>query len=114
MAIALTRLAFGSPLYIVADTFGVGVSTIHKIVLEFCHALKKHCRDVFIRWPSPSRFKDISQQFEALHGIPYIVGTIDGSHIPIIAPAQHAADYYYRKGFHSVLLQGIVDSSCCF
>ena len=114
MAIALTRLASGSPLYIVADTFGVGVSIVQKIVLEFCHALKKHCQDVFIRWPSPSRFKDISQRFEALHEIPYIVGAIDGSHIPIIALAQHAPDYYCRKGFHLVLLQGIVDSSCCF
>ena len=87
VAIALTRLASGSPLYIVADTFGVGVSTVHKIVLEFCHVLKKHCRDVFIRWPSPSRFKDISERFEALHGIPYIVRAIDGSHIPITASA---------------------------
>ena len=114
VAIALTRLASKSPLYIVVDTFGVGVSTVHKIILEFCHALEKHCRDVFIRWPSSSRFKDISQRFEALHEIPYIVGAIDGSHIPIIAPAQHAPDYYCRKSFHSVLLQGIVDSSCCF
>ena len=38
VAIALTRLASGSPLYIIADTFGVGVSTVHKIVLEFFHA----------------------------------------------------------------------------
>ena len=100
-------------MYTIADTFGVGVSIVHKIVLELCHVLKKHCRDVFIRWPSPSCFKDISQCLEALHGIRYIVGAIDGSHIPIIASIQHAADYY-RKGFHSVLLQGIVDSSCCF
>ena len=56
----------------------------------------------------------ISENFEALHGIPYVVGAIDGSHIPIIAPEHHAADYYYRKIFHSVLLQVVVDHSCCF
>ena len=39
----------------------------------------------------------------------YIARAIDGSYIPIIAPIEHAVDYYCRKGFHSVLLQGIVD-----
>ena len=114
VAIAITRLASGSPLYIIADSFRVGVSSVHGIVLEFCQALKETCRDVFIRWPSPSQMLAISENFEALHGIPYVVGAIDGSHIPIIAPEQHAADYYCRKGFHSVLLQAVVDHSCCF
>jgi hypothetical protein len=82
--------------------------------LEFCQALKETCRSVFIRWPSSSQKQAISENFEALHGIPYIVGVIDGSHISIIAPEQHVADYYCRKEFHSVLLQAVVDHSCCF
>ena len=114
VAIAITRLASGSPLYIIVDSFRVGVSSVHGIVLEFCQALKETCRDVFIRWPSPSQMQAISENFEALHGIPYVVGAIDGSHIPIIAPEEHDADYYCRKGFHSVLLQAVVDSSVVF
>ena len=39
---------------------------------------------------------------------------MDGSHIPIIAPEEHAVDYYCRKIFHSLLLQAVVDHSCCF
>lgn len=35
VAIAITRLASGSPLYIIADSYRVGVSTVHVIVLEF-------------------------------------------------------------------------------
>ena len=58
--------------------------------------------------------RDISSKFQSLHGIPWIAGAIDGSHIPIISSSEHAADYYNRKGFHSVLLQGVVDHSCCF
>jgi len=56
----------------------------------------------------------ISENFEALHKIPSIVEAIDGSHIPIIALQEYASDYFSRKGFYSVLLQGIVDRSCCF
>lgn len=36
-----------------------------------------------------------------------IVGIIDGSHIPIKAPKQNPASYVNRKGYHSVILQGV-------
>ena len=39
---------------------------------------------------------------------------MDGSHITIIAPRLHAPDYYNRKGFHSVLMQGVVSAKCLF
>ena len=58
--------------------------------------------------------KQITLEFESLHGIPYILGAIDGSHIPIIAPSIDHASYYCRKGFYSVLLQGVVNSQCKF
>ncbi len=41
--------------------------------------------------------------------IPYVFGTIDHSHIPIIAPPNDLAFYYCRKWFYSVLIQGVVD-----
>ena len=48
VAIAITRLASGSSLYIIADTYKVGISTIHAIVLDFCHALNFFCKNSFI------------------------------------------------------------------
>jgi hypothetical protein len=53
-------------------------------------------------------------EFEVLHQIPHIVGVVNGSHIPIVAPSIYAPDYYNCKGFHSVLLQGVVTSKCIF
>ncbi len=35
--------------------------------------------------------------------IPYVLGTIDRSHIPIIAPLNDLAFYYCRKGFYFAL-----------
>jgi hypothetical protein len=52
-----------------------------------------------------SRMRDISKKFEALHGIPYVVGAIDRNHIPIVAPSEHITEYYNRKGFLLVLPQ---------
>ena len=39
---------------------------------------------------------------------------MDGSHIPIIAPPVNAKDYYNRKSFHSISLQGVVNHQCKF
>ena len=58
--------------------------------------------------------KRYAQEFQDLHQIPYVVGAVDGSHIPIVAPRLYAPDYYNRKGFHSVLLQGVVSAKCLF
>ena len=58
--------------------------------------------------------KKIIAEFEALHGIPLIIGAIDDSHIPIIAPIHDPVSYYCRKGFYSCLLQGVVDSKYKF
>lgn len=40
-----------------------------------------------------------------------LLGAIDGTHIPIIAPKELPSDYYNRNGFYSIILQGVVDSS---
>ncbi|KAI2645889.1 Protein ANTAGONIST OF LIKE HETEROCHROMATIN PROTEIN 1 [Labeo rohita] len=41
--------------------------------------------------------------------MPVCVGAIDGTHIPIISPRENPADYHNRKGWHSIILQGIAD-----
>jgi hypothetical protein len=40
------------------------------------------------------KIKEITSGFESLHGIPYILDTINGSHIPIVAPKVDPKSYY--------------------
>jgi hypothetical protein len=55
-----------------------------------------------------------AHEFQDLHQIPYMVGTVDGSHIPIVTFRLHAPEYYNRKRFHSIILQGVVLAKCLF
>lgn len=41
-------------------------------------------------------------------------GAIDGTHIPIIAPVVDHADDVNRRGYHSIVMQAIVDSRYLF
>ena len=43
-----------------------------------------------------------------------IVGAVDGSHIAIKDPTEDPLSYFNRKGFHSVIIQGICDHELLF
>ena len=49
-----------------------------------------------------------------LKRVPQCVGAVDGCHIPISSPAMNRTDYYNRKGWYSMILQGVVDHSYRF
>jgi hypothetical protein len=59
--------------------------------------------------PTTIKIKQMISKFEALHYIPYVIGTTDGTHILIIVPCTDLGSYHCRKGFYSCLLQGICD-----
>ncbi len=40
---------------------------------------------------------------------PHCAGALDGHHMPILAPAENRMDYLNWKGFHSVVMQALVD-----
>ena len=42
-------------------------------------------------------------------GVPQCAGAVDGTHIPIMSPHDFPADYFNRKGWHSIHMQGMVD-----
>ena len=111
---SISRLATGNSMQSIADLYKIGLSTSQLAVSQFTGAVKSVLLKKYIRWHSANIMDKFAQEFQDLHNIPYVVGAVDGSHIPIIAPRLHAANYYNRKGFHSILLQGVVSSKCLF
>jgi hypothetical protein len=56
------------------------------------------------------QWAEITRSFESRHGIPNIVGAIDGTHIPLKMPHDnHWKGYINRKGWASLTFQCVVD-----
>ena len=42
------------------------------------------------------------------------IGAIDGTHVPIIAPADRNIEYVNREGCHSIVMQAVTDCNYMF
>ena len=70
-----------------------------------CH----HLLPRYIAVPQDQRLHEIVDSFDCHWGFPQAFGSIDGTHIPILRPQECSADYFNRKGYHSILTQAVVD-----
>ncbi|KAJ8627034.1 hypothetical protein MRB53_020341 [Persea americana] len=122
VAVCIWRLATGEPLRLVSKRFGLGISTCHKLVLEVCSAIKTVLMPKFLQWPADeASLGQIKSDFEAVSGIPNVVGSMYTTHIPIIAPKISVAAYFNRrhternqKTSYSITVQGVVDTRGVF
>jgi len=80
-------LGSGDTLHTLADLYGISRQCALIIVRNTCEGIKKLLEALVFQKPTLRKMKQIIAEFESLYGIPYILGAIDGSHIPIIAPS---------------------------
>ena len=110
VAVALLRLATGNSYRTTGLVFGVGRCTALKLKDEFSSALLTTAKG-YIKFPKgEAKTRRAIEEFQEISCFPQVVGAIDGSHIPIIAPKNDPNDYYNRKQFHSIVLQGVADA----
>ena len=109
VAVTIWRLAKNVEYRTLVALFGLGRSTVGKIVVETCQAISRHLFSQYVKVPQQSKLRAIVDMFERRWGFPQAVGAIDGSHIPIVRPVESASDYYNRKGYFSIIVQGVVD-----
>jgi hypothetical protein len=89
IVMALTRLGSGNSSPMCVKVHGIAKSTTSIIMREFCVTIKNHLEPLLIPKFTKKNFKEITSSFECLHGIPYILGAINDSHVPIITPKKN-------------------------
>jgi len=98
----------------IAHLFGISQSTVCEIVHETCRAIVKVLMKEYIKFPSDDDLNHVVDEFKTKWGVLQCFGVIDGCHIPICAPREQRTDYYNRKGWYSMIVQGLVDANYHF
>lgn len=114
VAVCLWRLGTNLEFRSLSHLFGIGMSTACRIIQDVVTAINVIMKPLYIKMPSPADLRGITQTFRDKWNFPQVAGAIDGTHISIQAPSDSPADYYNRKGFYSVILQGVVDHRMLF
>lgn len=92
-----------------SDRFNKTPSTIYNCVKTIIRYLVK-ISSQYIKWPTNiSTQEEIVKGFYKKQKVNGVLGAIDGCHITITRPKENQEAYCNRKGYHSILLQGIVD-----
>ena len=89
----------------IGHLFGISRGCVCCIVHEVCEALMPR----YIKWPEGEKLKEVGEVFQSKWGYPQCCGAVDGSHILILAPTEFHTDFFNSKGWHSIILQGVVD-----
>jgi hypothetical protein len=89
-----TRLGSRIFLQMCREGYGIAENVASIIMREFCSTIRKHLKPLMIPKLTKDKIKEVIVGFESLHGIPFSLGAIDGSHIPI-TPKVDPKSYYY-------------------
>ena len=95
LAAALMFLATGSFQTVVASSQGISQPSVSRCFCTVSDALCFHAKD-FIVFPTK------------------VIGCVDGTHVPILAPPINEDILVNRKNFHSINIQAICDSKLKF
>lgn len=81
----------------VAGLFGLGCSTVCHTFLECCTVITEKLLPQFVNITTGVKLRKIVDGFQSHWGFPQTVGAIDGTHIPIMRPAENHTDYCNKK-----------------
>ena len=106
LEVTLQFLATGSFQTVVASAHGISQPSVSSCVRGVTDALCSIAKE-YIQFPTPARQMSIQFGFMEKFGFPKVLGCIDGSHVPIVAPSTNEAIYVNRRSYHSINFQGI-------
>ena len=107
-------LAMGDSYHTLNNRFRVGVSTIHRCVIETCDAIWEALAEEEMPIPTREDWICIEHEFNTRWQLPNCIGALDGRHVIITSPATSGSLYHNYKGTFSINLMALVDANYRF
>ena len=117
VAVALWRLATGNSYSSTSKVFGIGLTSVAKIVYEFCESIFEEFRQ-FIKFPANGHktaleIKNFSYFTQTV--LRQVFGIIDGTHVEILCTnSESRLDNFPYKQKYTVNTQAVVSASLMF
>lgn len=90
------------------DLHGISRASVSRAVdavtKSICHRLDN------IHFPTEEEANRVKHDFYQIAGFPNVLGAIDGTLIPIMAPKVNEPEYVCRKGYHAMNIQVVADA----
>lgn len=93
----------------------MGVCSAGRVLKDTCNAIVSVLGKKFVKLPrTPDAWLDEINSFDQRWHYPACVGALDGKHIRIVKPRNEGSTYFNYKGYHSVVLMGLVNANYKF
>ncbi|ETE57171.1 hypothetical protein L345_17116, partial [Ophiophagus hannah] len=96
------------------DNLRVSQSSVSRCLDAFLEAMLRHVHEHITFPTTDSELRRTREAFFDIAGFPNVIGIVDCTHVPIIAPADMPALYRNCHNFHSLNVQATCDASGCF
>ncbi|WAR12605.1 HARB1-like protein [Mya arenaria] len=111
--VGLRCLAKGAFFSEVADTHGVSRSSVCRIIHGFVDAVINNVDNIKFPVQRDDQMS-VKRGFYRKCKFPNIVGAVDGTLVPILAPTANEESFVCRKGFHAINCQAVASSDLRF
>ena len=87
---------------------------VSKVLSQFVDAIIKVAPNYTYMPENSEDRESVKSSFFKMAGFPGVLGCIDGTHIPLIAPTEDEYSYVNRRKFHSINVQAVCDANAIF
>ncbi|KAK8770697.1 hypothetical protein V5799_012837 [Amblyomma americanum] len=114
LAMTLRYLCSGNAIVDIAKDFRVGLETAREAIHLTLQVLWDDLAPQYMKPPNDQMWRNIADGFWKRWQFPNCLGSVDGKHVQIVAPANSGSLYYNYKGTFSIVLMAVVDSGYLF
>lgn len=107
-------MATGDTYQTIAFSYRTSKSTVSILVPEVCRAIWDVLHPIYLKFPTENEWISVADNFFRIWNFPNCLGSIDGKHVMLQAPAQSGSLFFNYKKHFSLVLLAVCDATYQF